>query len=319
MLTRQLLAFSRKQLLEPRVVDLNATIAELEKMLRRMIGEDIAFVTKLAPSLYPILVDPGQLQQVIMNLVVNARDAMPAGGELTIESANVDLDETYVQRTGRIRKGPHVMIAVSDTGSGMTPEVQERIFEPFFTTKEAGKGTGLGLSTVYGIVKQSGGDIWVSSELGKGSVFKIYLPKAHPGSLAPRTRPRSSPSVPPDSGTILIVEDEVTVRSVAVKILRKAGYQVLEAASAAEARTLCAEQKEPVRLVLTDMVMPGVSGPELATELKAAYPSLKVLLMSGYTDHALLSNDLLDSGVRLLQKPFTAEGLVRKVREALTK
>lgn len=316
-LTRQLLAFSRKQVLQVEVVDLNRVVAGIEKMIRRLIGEDIEVRTVLDPDLGLTLADPGQIEQVIMNLVVNARDAMPEGGRLTIETSNVHLDEYYVRRHVAARPGPHVMLAVSDTGCGMDPETTARVFEPFFTTKERGKGTGLGLATVYGIVKQSGGNIWVYSEKGKGTVFKIYLPRVEASGRPTAARPL--PAVTPATGseTILVVEDEEAVRKAAARILRAAGYTVIEAANGHEGLEAGGRHGGPIHLVLTDVVMPGMGGREMVERLRAFHPTIRAIYVSGYTDNAIAHQGILDPDVDFVAKPFHADALARRVREVL--
>jgi two-component system, cell cycle sensor histidine kinase and response regulator CckA len=315
-LTRQLLAFSRKQVLEPRPVDLNEVITQMDKMLRRLIGEDIELSTVPDENAAAVSVDPGQMEQVLMNLAVNARDAMPQGGKLTIETARVHIDETLAKQHFGLKPGPHVMLAVSDTGTGMDRATQARIFEPFFTTKEKGKGTGLGLSTVFGIVKQSGGGIWCYSELGKGTTFKIYLPRIE-GSAESVARPGVALSTLRGTETILLVEDEEQVRTVAHEVLKRSGYHVIDAKNAGEALLTCEQSTENIELLLTDVVMPQMSGPEVAKRLVATRPGMKVLCMSGYTDEAIVNHGFLGEGVAFLQKPFTPEGLARKVREVL--
>jgi PAS domain S-box-containing protein len=317
-LTRQLLAFSRRQIMEMQVLDLNYIIRNLDKMLRRMIGEDIELTTLLADDLGKVKADPGQIEQVLMNLVVNARDAMPKGGNLTIETASVKLDEQYARNHIAVTPGEYVMMAVSDTGIGMSPEVRERIFEPFFTTKEKGKGTGLGLSTVYGIVKQSDGNIWVYSEPGKGTTFKIYLPRVDEPADELRVKVEGQ-EIPGGSETILLVEDDETVRELAVKILEKHGYEVLGAGSGDEALQICRERKKQMHLVLTDVVMPGMNGRQLAERLQEICHGFKVLYMSGYTDNAIAHHGILEKGLDFIQKPFTPEDLLRKVRKTLDK
>ena len=314
-LTRQLLAFSRQQVLVPQVLDLNLVVTGIEKMIRRILGEDISLHFRTAPDLHPVKADPGQIEQVIMNLVVNARDAMPQGGRLTIETANVVLDEAYAVKHLDARPGPHSMLAVSDSGTGMDREIQSHIFDPFFTTKEPGKGTGLGLATVFGIVKQSGGHIWVYSEPGQGATFKIYLPSA--AGAAPARPPTRVPNVLRGRETILLVEDDDAVRAVARLILASQGYRLLEAKNAAEAMLLCERHSEPIHLLLTDVVMPETSGPRLAGKLAAIRPLMKVLCMSGYSDEAIVHHGLIEAGVAFLQKPLTPESLSRKVREVL--
>ncbi len=316
-LTRQLLAFSRKQVLQPQVLDLTTVVSSTNEMLRRLIGEDIALVTVLAPALGRVNADPGQIEQILMNLAVNARDAMPAGGRLTIETANVELDAPYVGRHVGARPGPHIMLAVSDTGVGMSRETMVHVFEPFFTTKEVGKGTGLGLSTVYGIVKQSGGYIWVDSEPGAGATFKIYLPRVEDAaepSAATTATPAEAPRGPE---TLLLVEDEGEVRALARDILQARGYTVLEAPDGAEGLRIGERHPGVIHLLLTDVVMPGMSGRELANRLIALRPGMAVLYMSGYTDNAAVHHGVLDSGATFLQKPMAPDALVRKVRELL--
>jgi GAF domain-containing protein/CheY-like chemotaxis protein len=315
-LTRRLLAFSRKQVLQPAVLDLNAVIKGLEPMLGRLIGEDISLLTRLDPELGPVRADPGQLEQVIMNLAVNARDAMPAGGRLTLQTANVEIDAAFARRHVGARPGPHVMLAVSDTGTGMTPEVQAHLFEPFFTTKETGKGTGLGLATVYGIVSQSGGCIAVETAPGRGTTFHIYLPRAEERAAAPSVGAAPDPA-PRGTETILLVEDEEGVRELARDILRAHGYTVLEARHGGEALLTCERHPGPIALLLSDAVMPQMSGRELAARLAPLRPEMKVLYISGYTDDATVRHGVLDSSVALLQKPFTPDMLLRKVRDIL--
>jgi signal transduction histidine kinase len=316
-LTRQLLAFSRRQVVEMKVIDLNALLQELEKMLTRVMGEDIELGTRLGKDLGRIKADPGQIEQIILNLVVNAKDAMPSGGKLTIETANMEMDQEYVHTHLEMKPGRYVMLSVSDTGVGMTPEVRERVFEPFFTTKEKGKGTGLGLSTVYGVVKQSGGYIWVYSERGQGTTFKIYLPRVDEPLEEEVRKKVVKEELPGGKETILVVEDEEEVRKLAVAILRKQGYRILEASNGGDAFLICEQGKEPVRLLLTDVVMPGLNGPELARRLRYFYPEMKVLFMSGYTDNGVLQQGVLDHGMFFLQKPFSVDGLTGKVRSVL--
>jgi PAS domain S-box-containing protein len=317
-LTKQLLAFSRKQVLEPRVINLNSVVTGIEKMLRRLIGEDIGFSTGLAQGLWHVRADPGQIEQVIMNLAVNARDAMPAGGQLTIETVNVELDEQYARNHVAVTPGPHVMLAVSDTGCGMDEKIRARLFEPFFTTKEQGKGTGLGLSTVYGIVKQSGGNIWVYSEPGKGTTFKVYFPRVRADTEA---IPAKQPEREPHRGTetVLVAEDEEVLRRLVSRILSILGYEVLEASNGGEALIACQKHKGPIHLLVTDVVMPGMSGRELSRRLTETRPDLKVLYTSGYTDNAIVHHGVLDPGTAFIQKPFSASGLAAKVREMLDK
>lgn len=297
-LTRQLLAFGRKQILQPLPLNLNDIVSDMNKMLQRLIGEDIQLSAKLGSDLRRIKVDPGQIEQVLVNLVVNARDAMPRGGKLTIETSNVELSQEYANKRVGVAPGQYVMLAVSDTGVGMDDSTEQRIFEPFFTTKEEGKGTGLGLSTVYGIVKQSGGHIWVYSEVGHGTTFKIYLPKHD----APRTNEPAAVEdlMPLGSETILLVEDEDVVRSLARQILEQAGYRVLEARRGEEALSLCAVYEHPIQLLLTDVVMPETSGREVADRLCAIRPETKVLFMSGYTDESIVHHGVLDANVEFI-------------------
>ncbi len=317
-LTRQLLAFSRRQVMEMKILDLNTLLRDLEKMLRRVIGEDIEMVIQLAEDLGRVRADVGQIEQVIMNLAVNGRDAMPNGGKLTIETANVELDEFYARSHVDVKPGHYVMFSVSDTGVGMTPEVRERIFEPFFTTKEKGKGTGLGLSTSYGIVKQSEGDIWVYSVQGKGTTFKIYLPRVNEP-LEEIRKEVLKEELPRGNETILIVEDEEEVRKLAGKILERQGYRILEASQGDDALRISERHGGPIGLILVDVIMPGMSCSELAKHLKSPHPKMKVVYMSGYTDNAIVRHGVLEKGVNYIQKPFTMEGLARKVREVLDK
>jgi PAS domain S-box-containing protein len=317
-LTRQLLAFSRKQMLAPRVVNLNDVATENLKMLTRMIGEDIDLVMVPATDLWPVRADAGQIEQVIMNLAVNARDAMPSGGKLTIETSNVALDEEYARFHAPLRPGDYVMVAISDTGAGMDAETQSHIFEPFFTTKGT-KGTGLGLSTVYGIIKQSGGYIWVYSEVGKGTTFKIYLPRvASTGETAVQVAtPVEQQRVEPGTETILLVEDEANLRYLARQYLEKQGYKVIEAADGAVAMQIAVAHDKTIHLLLTDVIMPGMNGRELAQRISEIRPNVKILYMSGYTENVIGHNGMLDAGVRLLQKPFNLRDLRSKVREVL--
>ncbi len=315
-LTRQLLAFSRQQVLEPRVLDVNAVLTSAEKLLKRLIGEDIELVAALQPQLGAVKADPGQLEQVIVNLAVNARDAMPDGGKLTIETANAVMDEAYVRDHPLAKPGPYVMVAVSDTGVGMDEHTQRRMFEPFFTTKEAGKGTGLGLATVYGIVKQSGGFIWVYSEPGHGTTFKVYLPRVTETAeaLTPRAQPKESPR---GTETVLLVEDAAAVRAVTRQVLERLGYVVLEAPDGKAAMHLATKHRGRIHLLLTDVVMPELGGRQLAEQLTALRPELRVLYVSGYTDDAVVRHGVLEAGIAYLQKPFTPEILGRRVREVL--
>jgi two-component system cell cycle sensor histidine kinase/response regulator CckA len=315
-LTRQLLAFSRKQLLELKVIDVNAIVADMERLLRPLIGEDMELTTSLAPNIGCTRADAGQLEQVIMNLVVNAKDAMPNGGKICIRTASVTLDESYRPENTFIKHGPYVMISVSDTGQGMDRETQARIFEPFFTTKEKNKGTGLGLSTVYGIIKQSGGYVFVQSELGRGTVFTIYFPRTDEPSEAHGATPISHAAAG-GSETVLLVEDEDSVRQLVRETLESRGYHLLEAANGKDALALAAAHPDPIHLVITDVVMPGLSGHELAQQLLAARPTLKVLYLSGYAQDAFSTPAAAEAQKTFLQKPFTLQSLTRKVREIL--
>ncbi|MCY3023175.1 MAG: PAS domain S-box protein [Planctomycetota bacterium] len=314
-LVRQLLAFSRRQVLQPKVLDLNAVLADMDKLLRRLIREDIAFTTVLDPALKPTKADPGQIEQVLMNLVVNARDAMPDGGKLTIETANVELDASYCRTHAGVEPGPYVMLAVSDTGCGMDENTKARLFEPFFTTKEVGKGTGLGLATVYGIVRQSGGNIGVYSEPGKGTSFKVYLPRVQ--ETPSRASRLIAPMVLRGTETILLVEDDEQVRALAHEILESNGYTVLPAANGHEALSTCRDYGKPVHMLLSDMVMPGMGGTEVAARVRVLYPNVKVLFMSGYADNAVAATGMLESGAHFVQKPLAPSALARKVREVL--
>ncbi len=314
-LTRQLLMFSRQQVVEPKVLDLNDVLSGMDKMLRRIVGEDVTFTALLAESLGRVRVDPGSIEQVIMNLVINARDAMATGGKITMETANVVLDEQFATSHLGAIAGPHVMVSVTDTGTGMDKATLARIFEPFFTTKEKGKGTGLGLSTVFGIAQQSGGTVWVYSEPGIGTTFKLYLPRVNAMAEAPRT-PRDALSGR-GTETVLLVEDEDQVRDVARGILRRYGYTVLEARNGGEALLHCERHTATIDLLLSDVVMPGMSGPELAKRLAQARPDMKVLCMSGYTDDTAVRHGVIDAHFAYLQKPLTVETLTRKVREVL--
>jgi two-component system, cell cycle sensor histidine kinase and response regulator CckA len=315
-LTSQLLAFSRKQMLQPEVLNLNAVVIDMSTMLRRLIGEDIDLIEVAQPDLGIINADPGQIQQIIMNIAVNARDAMPHGGKFTIETANVDLDENYCRRHLPLKAGPYIMMAISDNGVGMDTATQAHIFEPFFTTKEKGKGTGLGLSTVYGIVKQSNGSIWVYSEPGQGTTFKIYFPRME-GTVVAYENKNQSEEVLRGGETILVAEDESSVRSLIVRVLRKQGYSVLEALDGIEALQVARNCSGKIDLIVTDVVMPRLRGTELVSQLETIRPGIKALYLSGYTDGAIVHHGMLDSKVEFLQKPFTVERLVRKVREVI--
>jgi CheY-like chemotaxis protein len=296
------------------VLDLNAIVRDLENMLLRLIGEDVELRTVLDPSLGPVKMDPGQLHQVILNLAVNARDAMPQGGQLTLTTANVELEEAFAREHPDIAVGPYVLLLVTDTGCGMSSEVQAHLFEPFFTTKEVGKGTGLGLSTVYGIVTQSDGHIEVESTLERGTTFKVYLPRVQ--EMAPKPEGRTVNALPGGSETVLVVEDADMVRYYTRRVLQESGYNVLEAANGDMALRETADQTGPIHLLVTDVVMPGMSGRELAERLAAQRPGLRVLFLSGYTDDAIIRHGV-GAGAAFLQKPFSPEELTRKIREIL--
>ncbi len=316
-LTRQLLAFSRRQVLQPALLDLNAVVAGVEDMLRRLIGEDVRLVTRLGPDPLRVKADRGQIEQVIVNLAVNARDAMPEGGTLVLETASAELDAHYARSHPDAREGLYAVLAVSDTGVGMDAETQSRIFEPFFTTKEMGKGTGLGLSTVYGIVKQSSGHIGVYSEPGQGSTFKVYLPYAEGAEAAEPSRAPEGRRELRGTETVLLVEDEISLREMVGEILEQSGYRVLAAGGGEEALAAVRAHAGPVHLLLTDMVMPRTSGRALAESLRPEHPETRVLYMSGYTGEAISHKNVLEPGTPLLQKPFTSSALLDKVREAL--
>jgi PAS domain S-box-containing protein len=316
-LTSQLLAFSRKQVLQPKVLDLNTVVADMDKMLRRLIGENIELVTALDQELWSIKADPGQIQQVILNLAVNARDAMPEVGRLTIETANIELDEENARWHAGGKPGRYVMLAVNDTGVGMDAQTREHVFEPFFTTKEVGKGTGLGLSTVYGIVKQSGGYIWVYSEPEKGTTFKIYLPRIEEEADT-LWREGVAEELPQGKETVLLVEDEPLVRRLAARVLREQGYTVLEASNGEDALRVASDHgRREIHLLLTDVVMPRMSGREVAENLEGVRPRMRVLYTSGYTEDSIVRHGVMDDGVAFLQKPFKPDELARKVREVL--
>jgi signal transduction histidine kinase len=315
-LTHQLLAFSRKQVLQPAILDLNATVNQMDKMLQRLIGEDIDLVTCLDPHLDPVEFDPGQIEQIIMNLAVNARDAMPRGGKLTINTANIELSEEYAKDHVDAVAGPHVMIAVTDTGTGMDAETRARIFEPFFTTKEKGKGTGLGLATVYGIVKQSGGNIWVYSEPGHGTTFKVYLPRSESAVVEVKAETTKSPVT--GTETILLVEDDEAVQMLLRRTLTRGGYTVLVAGNPEAAQQLAAEFTGSIDMLLSDVVMPGMGGPELARRLSEHRPNMKVVFISGYTDEAIVHHGVLDPGASFIEKPISPRVLLEKVRQFLS-
>jgi len=317
-LTRQLLAFSRKQIVQPKILDINELLTDIEKILGRLIGEDVELLTIPEPELWQVEIDPGQMEQVIMNLAVNARDAMIEGGKLTIETANADLDKNYFHEHGIKGERPshYVMLAIIDTGSGMDKETREHIFEPFFTTKEVGKGTGLGLSTVYGIVKQNDGFVWVYSEPGKGTTFKVYLPKVK-GNAEPEEKEQTPVDDLSGFETVLIVEDDDSLRNFAQKILHIYGYRTLNAENGEDALRVCKEHDGQIDLMITDVVMPKMGGKELAERLRPLYPQMKVIYMSGYTDNAIVHHGVLEPGLNFLEKPFTLESLARKVRKAL--
>jgi two-component system, cell cycle sensor histidine kinase and response regulator CckA len=315
-LTRQLLAFSRRQVLEPTIVDLNVTVGDLEKMLQRLIGEDIELSFIPGSELGAVLADVGQIEQVVMNLVVNARDAMPNGGKLSIETSNVELDEDDLAHHAEPSPGRYVMLAISDNGSGMDDETKRRLFEPFFTTKPRGKGTGLGLSTCYGIARQSGGTILVHSEVGRGTVFKVYLPRVD-GRPEPVRPQQTATSELDGTETILLVEDDERVRTSIGRILSVYGYRVLNARHGNEAIAVAKRRDARIHLVLSDVVIPGLSGPDAVNEVRKLWPEAKVLFMSGYTDHAIFRDGGLRAGMSFIQKPFAPKALARKIRTIL--
>ncbi|MEO6446028.1 MAG: ATP-binding protein, partial [Gemmatimonadaceae bacterium] len=314
-LTRQLLSFARRQVIEPKVLDLNQLTTNVERMLRRLIGEDVELETSLAHAVWRVRADPSQLEQVLVNLAVNGRDAMPNGGRLTIETSNVVLDEGYRERHAAVVPGKYVLLSVSDNGTGIDSAVLPMIFEPFFTTKESGSGTGLGLATCYGIVKQAGGHIWAYSEPGKGATFKIYLPRAT-GELEDPVQV-ASPARVHGSETVLVVEDDDMVRAIALRTLRGQGFQVLEAANGAEALQVAGTHDAPIHLLLTDVVMPRMGGRELAARLGDQRPELRVLFASGYTQNAIVNQGVLEDGIHFLQKPYVPATLASRVREVL--
>ncbi|MGH9421702.1 MAG: ATP-binding protein, partial [Thermoanaerobaculia bacterium] len=314
-LTRKLLAFSRQQVLRPSVVDLNASIDALCKMMKRMLGDEIEVCTRFAPGLWSVTADQTEIERVMMNLVLNARDAMPDGGRLDIETSNVVVDEEYASTHADTKAGDYVMIAVTDSGDGMTREVREKVFDPFFTTKEKGKGTGLGLPSVYGIVKQSGGFVWVYSEVGHGTTFKIYLPKSE--EVEPATPPAPTKNRQIGQETILLVEDDEEVRHVAVRVLTQNGYRVLEAANGADALRICDQEGDALDLIVTDIVMPEMGGSELATRVRAKQPAARILFTSGYTEDVIVRESFLAPGEEFIEKPFTPALLAKKAREIL--
>jgi nitrogen-specific signal transduction histidine kinase/ActR/RegA family two-component response regulator len=315
-LTGQLLAFSRKQVVSLRVLDLNAVLNNTVQLLRRLLGEHIELSIVPGRELGRIKADPGQIEQIIMNLALNARDAMPDGGRLTLQTENVELEQTYSSHQIRIEPGSYVMLSVSDTGVGIEPGDLPHIFEPFFTTKPVGKGTGLGLSTVYGIVKQSGGYIWAYSDAGKGTTFKVYLPRVDQAAESLEIEKPASEAYL-GAETILLVEDEEGVRSLIQLVLRRSGYTVLEAHNAEEALKLCESLTSPIHLLLTDLILPRMTGRELAERIGALRPGIRTLFMSGYTDDEILKHGVLDSRKAFLQKPFSMESMLQKIREVL--
>ncbi|HRH46712.1 MAG TPA: ATP-binding protein, partial [Pyrinomonadaceae bacterium] len=315
-LTRQLLIFSRKQILQPKILDLNLIISEIEKMLRRLIGENIEFRTILDSQVGSVKADPGQIEQTILNLVVNARDAMPEGGKLLIETKNIYLDEDYVSQHIGVKSGYYIMLAVSDSGIGMDAETQSHIFEPFYTTKEVGRGTGLGLSTVYGIVRQSGGSIWVYSEPGKGTTFKVYLPRVDEIPQAHKSTTANN-LLMNGTETILLVEDEKMVRKITCEILESCGYEVFEAENGSAAFLLYQKHKQNIQLLITDVILPEMNGSEIANRLLQINPELKVLYMSGYTDNAIVNQGIFNEGINFIEKPFSPDKLRQKVRDIL--
>jgi nitrogen-specific signal transduction histidine kinase/CheY-like chemotaxis protein len=317
-LTRQLLAFSRRQIVEPRLVDLNELIARMHRMLVRLIGEDIELRSLPGPGLATVKIDPGLAEQVLVNLAVNARDAMAGGGALVIETATVTLDEEYRRSHPLVEPGEYVRLAISDTGCGMSDEVKRHLFEPFFTTKPLGQGTGLGLATIYGAIRQSNGHVEVYSEVGKGTTFKIYLPaeSGAPESLTPPLDPRP---VAGGSETILVVEDDARVRHIATHVLLDAGYRVLSASNGEAALAVASNHGDPIHLLVTDVVMPGMNGRQLAERLVQSHPETRALFTSGYTENIIAHHGVLDSGIEFLSKPYTLEVLTRRVREMLDK
>jgi two-component system cell cycle sensor histidine kinase/response regulator CckA len=315
-LTQQLLAFSRKQSIEPTRLDLNVVVTHLRAMLAPLIGEDVKVVLGLRPELAPVKADRGQVEQIVMNLALNARDAMPGGGTLTIETANIELDKHYATAHVTVKPGPYVSLTVSDTGTGITPEVRARLFEPFFTTKEVGKGTGLGLATVHGIVTQSGGSVTVYSEVGRGTSFKVYFPRTDAAEIVGEAPPPPVARLRGGGQTVLVVDDAEELREVARRLLEAQDFRVLVAGNADEALRLF-EGNAAIDVLLTDVVMPGASGPELTRQLVERRPALKVIYMSGYTEDTVVRHGVLGPGIAFLYKPFTSETLARKIREVL--
>lgn len=316
-LTQQLLAFSRRQMIEPKVLDLNAVLGKMEKMLQRLLGEDIELINHMNPNAGKVKADLGQIEQIVMNIAVNSRDAMPKGGRLIVETKNVDLDQAYPVQHPGVEPGHYVMFAISDSGEGMTEEVRLRIFEPFFTTKGVGKGTGLGLSTVYGNVKQNGGHIWVYSEIGHGTTIKVYLPRLEDESVKNTSDHNEQGVIVGGKETILVVEDEDSVRGVACALLKQYGYNILEARNAGEAILISEQTKTDIDLMLTDVIMPNMNGRLLADRLAPIRPTMKVVFMSGYTDNAITHNGILDENTAFLQKPFIPKTLLGKIRDVL--
>jgi len=315
-LTRQLLAFSRKQIIEPKVLNLNDLITNLTRMLSRLIGEDILLETVMDPELGSVKVDPGQFEQILVNLSVNARDAMPEGGKLLIETQNAFLDKTYTLHHPYVIPGPHVMLTVTDTGHGMTTEVKRHIFEPFFTTKPKGRGAGLGLATIYGIVKQAKGSVEVYSEENVGTIFKIYLPRVDeaPEKIA---KDVTRQELPTGTETILLVEDEPIVRDLAIKLLKRLGYHVLHAENGGEALLLAEKYTETIHLLLTDVIMPGMNGRQLSERVKLIHPEMKVLFTSGYTENVIVHHGMVEQGIQFIGKPYSPIALAKKIREIL--
>lgn len=315
-LTHQLLAFSRKQILKPEILNLNAVVSGTEEMLKRLIGEDIDLIFVPGPDLGRVNTDRGQMEQVIMNLAINARDAMPKGGKLTLETLNIELEAEYTALHVDVEPGSYVMLAITDSGCGMDEETRSQIFDPFYTTKALGKGTGLGLSTVYGIIRQSGGSVFVYSEPGEGTVFKIYLPRVE-GECYGESKIEEQHTTLDGDETILLIEDDTAVRSVVIAILEDSGYTILEAGDGSEALRICGENKNSIDLVLSDVIMPGMNGRELVDRIKTSFPDIEVLFMSGYTDNAIQHHGVLEPGIDFIEKPFTAVSLTRKIREVL--